>query len=101
MRVLQIGVSLAAVYLVLVALAWLFQRRLIYLPMDHRVPPAAKVLRGAEDVVLATKDGLQLGAWWVPTRVDPPVGTWPSVRRCLTISSMRERMPPFPVSPMR
>ncbi|HET8993059.1 MULTISPECIES: alpha/beta fold hydrolase [unclassified Rhodococcus (in: high G+C Gram-positive bacteria)] len=48
--------------------AWTLQRRLIYLP-DTSVPPAAAtVLPGAEDVVLTTSDGLELGAWFVPGR---------------------------------
>jgi uncharacterized protein len=61
------GVSavLAAV-LIVVALAWLLQRRLIYLPDPGRVPPAATVLHGAQDVAFDTADGLRLRGWFVP-----------------------------------
>ncbi len=44
-----------------------FQRRLIYYPFGQP-PPAAAVLSGAEEVVLRTSDGLQLGAWYLPAR---------------------------------
>jgi fermentation-respiration switch protein FrsA (DUF1100 family) len=54
------------VLLVLVGLAWAFQRRLIYLPDSSPVPPAATVLPGASDVVIRTADGLDLGAWYMP-----------------------------------
>lgn len=54
------------VVLVLLALLWLFQRRLIYQPDTAAVPRAADVLPGAEDVALTTSDGLKLGAWYVP-----------------------------------
>lgn len=62
-RTVVIGVAVLAV---LLALLWLFQRRLIYLPDTSPVPPAAEVLAGAEDVTLTTSDGLELGAWYVP-----------------------------------
>jgi fermentation-respiration switch protein FrsA (DUF1100 family) len=48
-----------------VTLAWVFQRRLIYLP-DGPVPPAHEVLGGARDVGYTTSDGLRLGWWFVP-----------------------------------
>ncbi len=56
----------ATVVVLLVALLWGFQRRLIYLPDNAAMPPAATVLPGARDVVLETSDGLRLGAWLVP-----------------------------------
>ncbi|GAA1609763.1 alpha/beta hydrolase [Kribbella sancticallisti] len=52
--------------LLVLALVWGFQRRLIYLPDTTAVAPAATVLPGARDVVLETDDGVQLGAWLVP-----------------------------------
>jgi uncharacterized protein len=62
-----VGVSaLLAAVLVLVALAWLFQRRLIYLPDPGRVPAAATVLPAARDVAFDTADGLRLRGWFVP-----------------------------------
>jgi fermentation-respiration switch protein FrsA (DUF1100 family) len=54
---------------------WVFQRRLIYLPLDPTVPPAAEVLPLAEEVRFGTADGLSLGAWFVPSRVTPARGT--------------------------
>jgi len=60
------GVLVLAV-LVLV-LAYLFQRRLVFLPAGGPVPPAGTVLPGATDVELHTRDGLTLGAWFVPAR---------------------------------
>ncbi|WP_017598943.1 alpha/beta hydrolase, partial [Nocardiopsis lucentensis] len=57
-----------AVILVLVGLVWGFQRSLIYLPSSADVPPAAEVIDGARDITLTTRDGLELGAWFVPAR---------------------------------
>jgi uncharacterized protein len=62
-----LGVLLVAA-LVLVGGLWLFQRELVYLPSDGPVAPAATALAGAQDVTLATADGLALGAWFVPAR---------------------------------
>lgn len=42
------------------------QRRLIYFPSPGPVPSAATLLRGGQDVVLRTDDGLELGAWFFP-----------------------------------
>lgn len=57
---------LVIVVLAVVALAWIFQRRLIYLPDSAAVPPAAEILPGARDVTVHTEDGLALGAYLVP-----------------------------------
>lgn len=54
--------GLVLVVVLVLALVWVFQRRLIYLP-DATTP--APVLPGAEDVRLRTTDGLELGAWFV------------------------------------
>lgn len=58
--------AILAMVLVVLALAWLFQRRLIYLPSAGKVPPAAELLRGGEDVTFETADGLRLEGWFVP-----------------------------------
>ncbi|SEF82227.1 hypothetical protein SAMN05444920_101761 [Nonomuraea solani] len=55
-----------AVPLLLLALLWLFQRQLIYLPDREPVPPAGQVIPGARDVTFTTRDGLRLTAWYVP-----------------------------------
>jgi fermentation-respiration switch protein FrsA (DUF1100 family) len=53
-------------YLVLVAAAWVFQRRLIYLP-THDVPsPAVVGLPQAEEVTFPASDGVTLNGWFVP-----------------------------------
>jgi pimeloyl-ACP methyl ester carboxylesterase len=69
---LVVAVGVAAVAAALVALLWLFQRSLIYLPASQPVPPAATVVAGAQDVRLQTSDGLTLGAWYVPARRPGP-----------------------------
>ena len=52
-------------YLVLVAAAWMFQRRLIYLP-THDVPlPATVGLPHAEQVTFSSSDGVSLAGWFV------------------------------------
>jgi hypothetical protein len=58
--------ALLAMVLVLIALAWLFQRRLIYLAEPGKVPPAATILHAGEDVAFDTADGLRLRGWFVP-----------------------------------
>jgi fermentation-respiration switch protein FrsA (DUF1100 family) len=58
-----------------IALAWLFQRRLIYIPLDSHVPPAARVLPGAEEISFPTADGLELGGWFVPSTGGPARAT--------------------------
>ena len=50
----------------LLAGAWWFQTRLIYLPDSGDVPPASAVLPGAQNVTVRTSDGLGLDAWFVP-----------------------------------
>jgi fermentation-respiration switch protein FrsA (DUF1100 family) len=60
------AVAVVAVFLTVVALAWGFQRRLIYLPAPGPVPDVAAALPGGEQVQLRTEDGLVLAAWWVP-----------------------------------
>jgi uncharacterized protein len=64
----QVLAGLLALAVLVVTLAYLFQRRLVYLPSGEPVPNAADVLPGADDVELRTEDGLTLGAWHVPAR---------------------------------
>jgi uncharacterized protein len=61
-RVVRVVVIVVAAWAVVVALAALFQRQLIYLP-DRSSPPTPA---GVEEVVLRTADGLTLAAWFVP-----------------------------------
>jgi len=74
----QAGKALGFVAVVLVALlllVWLFQRRMIYFPLEHDVPAAGGVLPGASDVLLETTDGLDLGAWFAPLASGTPRAT--------------------------
>jgi hypothetical protein len=64
----------------LVATLWSQQRRLIYFPTRGPVPSAATMMRGAQDVVLETADGLRLGAWYLP---GPGRGPIDAAGRCL------------------
>ena len=50
-------------FALVVALAWLYQRRLLYRP-ESRVPAASLVLPGAVEVEIPTGDGLILGGCW-------------------------------------
>jgi uncharacterized protein len=52
-----------------VAILWLLQRRLIYLPTAV-MPEVVHVLDGAEEVAFETADGLELRAWFVPAMTD-------------------------------
>ena len=54
-----------------VAMLWALQRHLVDFPDHTPVPPAGDVLVGARDVTLHTADGLELGAWFIPS--DGPV----------------------------
>ena len=60
------GGGLVLFVVVVLTLAYLFQRKLIYLPAAVPLPPAAEVLSQAQDVELHTADGLTLHAWYVP-----------------------------------
>lgn len=59
---------LVLVVAVLLAMLWLAQRRLIYLPYPSAVPSVAEALPGAREVSLQTSDGLTLGGWLLPSR---------------------------------
>jgi uncharacterized protein len=59
-------VVLVGVVAVTLVAAWVFQRRLIYLPSSGPVGPARDHIEGALDITLETADGLHLGAWYVP-----------------------------------
>lgn len=61
------------VLLVLVALAWLGQRRLVHLPAGDPGPPPP----GVDEVTLTTEDGLELAAWWLPPQAPRDAGADP------------------------
>ncbi|WP_346124258.1 alpha/beta hydrolase [Nonomuraea roseola] len=60
---IKAALAVLAVAAVLLALVWIFQRRLIYLPDPAPPPAAGAVLPGARDVAFTTSDGLRLTAW--------------------------------------
>ena len=54
---------------VVVALLWVFQRGLIYFPSSQPAPPVEAYFALGQEAALATDDGLELSAWFLP-----PVG---------------------------
>src|SRR4051794_2121903 len=69
--VMRVALVVLLLLVLLAAVAWLLQRRLIYFPDRSAPPPAAEVVRGAQDVTLHTVDGLDLAAWLIT----PPPAT--------------------------
>jgi len=70
-RMIRSVAGVLAVVVLVLALIWGFQRRLIYLPMGT-VPPADRLLDSVREVTLRTGDDLELGAWYVtPAGADP------------------------------
>jgi pimeloyl-ACP methyl ester carboxylesterase len=63
---LRVGAAAVVLLVLVVAVAWVLQRRLVYLPFGTPDGPAATVFDGGRDVVLRTEDGLELTAWWAP-----------------------------------
>jgi fermentation-respiration switch protein FrsA (DUF1100 family) len=57
---------LIAVAVAVLALVWIFQRRLMYFPDARVLSPANVGIPRAEEVTFATGDGLQLAGWFVP-----------------------------------
>ncbi len=58
-------VAVLVVLMVVAVVLWSAQRRLTYFPAGTP-PPVEQVLPEGSEVVLTTKDGLDLRAWWVP-----------------------------------
>ncbi|WP_433304959.1 alpha/beta hydrolase [Actinoplanes sp. CA-030573] len=74
----RIALALVLLWTMVVAAAWLLQRRLIYFP-DRASPPAAsRVIPTGRDVTLRTTDGLSLTAWLVEPSAGSP-GRGPAV----------------------
>jgi uncharacterized protein len=59
----------------LLVLAWLLQRRLMYFPFQDVPAPAAIGLHDAEVVTFTTADALPLGGWFIRARPAPARGT--------------------------
>src|SRR5262245_13162128 len=62
-----------ALYLGLLALMFLAQRKLMYFPEGFRTSPAEAGFPQAEEATLVTNDGERVIAWHVPPRGDKPV----------------------------
>lgn len=62
-----------AIYGGLVALMYVAQRTMMYIPERIRTPPAAAGLPAAEEVVLDSADGAKVIVWHVPPREGLPV----------------------------
>jgi len=58
--------AVAVGVVLLVALLWAVQRRLIYFPLPRDLASVATALPGAEEVTFETEDGLRLGGWFLP-----------------------------------
>lgn len=65
-HLVQVGFVLLALYLVVLALLFALQRKLLFPGSPMRATAAEAGLAGFEDVVLATPDGERLVAWWKP-----------------------------------
>ncbi len=65
-RVSNLALTLLLLYLAVCAAAFLFQRRLLYLPGP--APSATPASIGLEhgELLLRAADGTRLGAWWIP-----------------------------------
>jgi len=66
-------IIVAAGYLALIALLYVKQRSMLYLPPAIQLPRPEAVLPQAQQVVLDTSDGEKVIAWHVPPRGDGPV----------------------------
>ena len=56
-------------------LIWVFQRTLVYFPLDHVPSPSDVGLAEVETVTFPTEDGLVLSGWFVPSRAPTVSGT--------------------------
>lgn len=65
------GMSVA-LYVLVVAAAWLGQRHLMYVPDRTRVPPHAAGLSGVTEAIISAPDGANLITWRTPARNRQP-----------------------------
>lgn len=69
---MRLLLALLAIVVVVPGALWLFQRRLIYLPVQQ-LPSVASLPGTWKEVTLSTADGLELAAWYSPPDVGSPV----------------------------
>jgi fermentation-respiration switch protein FrsA (DUF1100 family) len=66
--IVRIMITLVTIVGAILAVVWLAQRSLIYFPEGQAGAPGLAGLRQAETVRFTTEDGLDLEAWFVPSR---------------------------------
>jgi fermentation-respiration switch protein FrsA (DUF1100 family) len=64
--ILSILATMVALYMVIVALAYLFQERLLYFPLRGLTTTPASRGLAYEDVWLETTDGVKVSGWFIP-----------------------------------
>jgi len=64
--IVTVTATAAGIWLAIVLLAWVLQRRMIYLPITGSVPPAEAFFPEVTEVEFTTEDGVPLGGWFVP-----------------------------------
>ncbi len=69
---LKVLAGLLAAYLVVVAAAYVLQRRLMYFPDPQRVSPAQAGLSGVEERVLTMPDRVRVVAWYAKAKPGNP-----------------------------
>ena len=72
---IALALSVCLVAGALLTLIWVFQRALIYFPLDPVPAPAEVHLGDAEPVTFPTEDGLTLQGWFLPVARTPPPPT--------------------------
>jgi uncharacterized protein len=71
---IRLVLGAVAIYLMVIALLFVFQRRFMYLPDSTRSTPGQSGVAEMHEVALKTADALELVAWWrPPVRDDRPV----------------------------
>ncbi len=69
---LKTALVLGALYMVILAIAYLGQRRLMYFPDSARTPPASVGLAGVEERLLTAPDGARIVNWWAKAAPGQP-----------------------------
>jgi fermentation-respiration switch protein FrsA (DUF1100 family) len=69
---IKLALGVAALYGLVVLIAYLGQRQLLYFPDRTRIEPAEAGLKGVEERVLETPDGERLVAWYGEARPGRP-----------------------------